>query len=222
MHHKMLHMILWERADCLGFVKINLTAFSEIAGRYNFKREDLSVFGKRVIPIEESNEVFLPEFLTTQKSSLLKNKFFNKIWQEMERRWGATRSNPKPYFDFMRENKVFLLAASIPDEYHGGPEVPPWLKDFRLKIERAKTVPMPDFPQRIREVYQNFLDGRYAMLAEVTTKGESRRLQWEPRDVLTNDRVINSMIQEGISEKQIIQQIDKAATGRHALILTTK
>lgn len=210
MHQKMLHLILWERADPLGFVKLNLELFSGIAGRYAFTHDDVNALVPSIHRVSH-DEVFLPNFLITQQHTLSKtSNGTSKIWTAMEQRWNATRENPKPFYDFMKGIGMFHQAPQIPDEYHGGPIKPKWLTNHLARIEMALKWPAPDWPQNVLDAYHAMLANYADISREVTSLAQSEKYRFTTNNVDNLQKQIQALFLAKHSPEVIEQQIRSA------------
>lgn len=216
MHQKMLHLILWERADCIGFAKLNLELFSGIAGRYAFTHEDVNALTPWAHRMSH-DEVFLPNFLITQQATLSKtSRGTSKVWDALKFRWGATPDNPKPYFSFMREIGFFHLAPQIPDEYHGGDIKPKWLINHLARIDMALKYPEPNWPDHVLVAYRALLSNYAEIAKDVASFAQSEKYRMSINNIDNLQKQIQSIANDGHSWEIVEQQI-RSALGKNQI-----
>lgn len=210
MHQKMLHLILWERADCIGFAKLNLELFSGIAGRYAFTHEDVNALDPWVKRISH-DEVFLPNFLITQQCTLSKtSRGKSKVWEALQLRWKATPEDPKPYFAYMKSIGFFHLAPQIPDEYHGGEVKPKWYVDHIGRIDMALKYSEPEWPENVLIAYRALVDNYAEIARDVTSLAQSEKYRLTVNNIDNLQKQIQAMFHEKHSAEVIEQQIRSA------------
>lgn len=220
MHRKVLHLILWERADCLGWVKLNWHIFTEI-GKYSFTMDDIKALERHVVVLPENQtEVFLPDFLKVQQNTLSRGSKGNAhIWRAMEERYHITKEDLTPYWNFMKSIKRWHDRIIVPDEYHEGGPKPRWYNDVMNALERAKTVDISDqWPDSIKSSFKDYLSAMEGQCASIKSFQDKRYYEWTVQKVDTNLRRVQDMINRNIPEHEIIQQIDYAATNSLRLI----
>lgn len=211
MHQKMLHMILWERSDPIGFVKVNLELFSSMAGKYAFTENDLNDLAPTWLHRWSSSEVFLPNFLKTQQATLSKTSQFSfKVWSCLKDRWNATKEDPSPYFQFMSTIGKRFQAPEIPDEYHDREGVKPaWYVKFLQRLELPKAIPTPDWPENIASAYNAMIDN-YVELARNTVTSRSKaenEFYVDSKRIENSQSMIQLMLNKGFPPEIIEQQI---------------
>ena len=215
MHQKMLHLILWERADLLGFVKINMELFSGMAGKYAFTQDDIHSLEPWIHRMPATNEIFLPNFLITQQATLSKDSRGNsKIWQAIENRWGSTKDDLSNYRNFMASIGMTHLMPDMPDERVDGKAEPTWWKPHLKRIEATKIYPEPDWPESMLIVYRSMVDSFRQYALDVRTKAEAegdarldcKRLHNAQQQIQS---LINSGLPTEVIEQQMRQAIDK-------------
>lgn len=220
MHRKMLHMILWERADCLGWVKLNWHIFAEI-GKYSFTMDDIKALDRHVVVLPNNQtEAFLPDFLKVQQNTLSRGSKGNAhIWRAMEQRYGITKDNMLPYWNFMKSIKRWPDRIEVPEEYHEGGPKPRWYEGVMTALEAAKEVHINDkWPESIRVAFVGYKQVMEDQCASIKSFQDKRFYEWTVKKVDTNLRRVQDMINRNIPEHEIIQQIDYAATNNLRLI----
>lgn len=218
MHQKMLHMILWERADPVGWVKLNLELFSGIAGRYAFSHDDVDAL-KPMVYRKSHDKVFLTNFFITQQSTLsTKSKGNSKIWSAMWEHWKATPEHPEPYLSFMRnEIKLPHLIPDMPEEFHGGPDdvKPKWLENHLLRVQRSIEYPVPDWPENVVIAYRAMLDNFAEIAKDVSSKDKADKFRLTVNMVDNVQKQIQSILNE--EEPDIVEQQIRSALNKNVI-----
>ena len=223
MHQKMLHMILWERAVCIGFAKINWEIFSGMAGRYSFCHKDIAELHPWVWP-HGVGEVFLPNYLKIQTPTLSKtSRSCGKIWDELKNRFGATRENTAPYLLFLKDKGFRHLAPDIPDEYSGEGPKPTWYVKHEERLKKAQEYPEPSWPDELLTGYRRLLDNYISRAKNITSKSDAEHEFYLDANRIENAQSqIQQMINDGIGERIIIQQINQAIDKNRLFVYTPR
>jgi hypothetical protein len=214
MHRKILHLALWEQADEIGFAKLRMDVLSDLCGQYTFTHEDVDALAPHVHRMSHK-EVFLPDFLKTQQRTLSRTSHgANKVWRELNAKFGATRQNPEPYFAFMRSLKMDSHIPEMPEDYLGGDNPkPPWLLKHLANIEQASKYPEPEWPENILQAYRSMVDNYFQKAKDVTSKSQAESHRVTTRQIDNSQRQIQTIINLGydplVVENCIRAAIDK-------------
>lgn len=205
--HKLLYVTLWSRADPVGVVQINLPEISAIAG-CTYRMEDLTHFGKRLVELNPA-EYLLTFYLAITVGSLSpKSKGQSKVWEQLEKRWGATKHNVQPFFDAWQALGIRIYAPLAPDEYTGEANLCHRVKDFRGDLQECLKVDTPHtWPDEIANQFKAFIANRVAIAIKKTSKTDTDKFQLLPSMVMAMQETVQEMLNDGHSPKRIAQKI---------------
>ena len=209
MHRRILYLALWERADLIGFAKLQMSVLCEMCGQYTFMHDDIDALDplvKRFSP----HEVFIPHFLITQRSSLsLRSPGAEKVWKALGEKFpGTTKKNLKPYADYMQSIGASDLMPETPEHVVQGKPPPKWMMDHLGLIEKARAFPSPKhWPNKLVLAYKALLDNYFTISESVTSKAESKDYRIGPNQVDNLQRQIQNILNDGYSAEVAEAQV---------------
>lgn len=225
MHRRILYLALWERADLLGFSKVQMVILSEMCGQYTFMHEDIDALDP-LVKRKGRDEVFLPHFLITQRSSIsLKSPGAEKIWKALGERFpGTTKGNIGPYADYMRSIGAFSLIPDMPEHVVADRPPPEWMVKHLELIQQAKAYPTPSYwPTRLLLAYTALLDNYFKISESVTNKMDANRFRIGSSQVDNLQKQIQNILNEGYSPEVAEEQIRASlSNNRLAVYLPSK
>lgn len=205
--HKLLYVTLWSRADPVGVVQINLPEISAIAG-CTYRMEDLTHFGKRLVELNPS-EYLLTFYLAITVGTLSpRSKGQSKVWEQLEKRWSATKQNPKPFFDAWGELGIRIYAPLMDDTYTGEENLCKRVKEFRDDLQECLKVGIPyGWPEEVAKQFNAFIATRVSIAMKKTSKTDTDKFQLLPSMVMSMQETVQEMLNEGYSPKRVAQKI---------------
>jgi|APGre2960657404_1045060.scaffolds.fasta_scaffold04885_6 hypothetical protein len=219
--HKLLYLALWELANAIGIVEVNLPELGALAGDHKYHRSDLAALGNRIVWLDASR-VILPKYLTTtigrlSPSSRGQQKVFDLIYKE----WGATRENLGPFYDAWRAMGILLHAPKAIEVYQGeNMPLPKHVADHRKEVETSRNVlDCGTFTPEIAEHFSQYFEVMYANAMKQITATGCAKHRWNSKIVEDNQRAIQTAINKNKDESKIISSIRKAKNGLHQTIL---
>jgi hypothetical protein len=222
--HRLLYRILWEMADPAGVVIFDLDAISCAAG-VSYHYADFDVFENRVIRMK-ATKLLLPMYLvTTVKTLSVKSPGQNKVWIAIQDHWGATKSNPKPFYDAWKQMGVGHLAPKLPEIYVQDHAIPDWLKKHRQKLDMVEAMissqpSIAGWSEQMVEDFQDFVRRRIEIAREETNRSECRKVLIDTKIVLTLQRQVQKAINKGKTPDQICSDIRTSLCKNYSMIYT--
>lgn len=205
--HKLLYVTLWSRADPVGVVQINLPEISAVAG-CTYRMEDLTHFGDRLVELNPA-EYLLSQYLKITIGTLApKSKGQAKVWECLEKRWGATKQNPKPFFDAWINLGIGVHAPSMPDEYTGEANLCQRVKEYREDLHECLKVDTPHtWPDEVAKQFKAFIATRVSIALKKTSKSDTDKYRILPSMVMSMQETVQEMLNDGHSAKRVAQKI---------------
>jgi len=205
--HKLLYVTLWSRADPVGVVQINLPEISAIAG-CTYRMEDLTHFGNRLVELNPS-EYLLTFYLAITVGTLSpKSKGQSKVWEQLEKRWKATKQDIRPFLDAWQKLGIRIHAPPMPDEYTGEENLCHRVKEFRDDLQECLKVDTPHtWPEEVVRQFKAFIATRVSIAMKKTSKTDTDKFQLLPSMVMAMQETVQEMLNDGYSPKRIAQKI---------------
>lgn len=219
--HKLLYLALWELANPLGIVEVNLAELGALAGDYRFHRSDITALGNRVVWLDQSR-ILLPTYLKTTIGRLSKaSRGQKKIFELIQQEWGATKENLGPFYEAWNGLGIGTLAPPSIGTYQGeNMPLPQFLIDHREEAENAAKVMLSGvFPPEIANHFKQYMDEMYYNAMKQTTLSGCYKYEWKVSIVLDNESAIQDAINRGVPEYKIISAIRKAKNKHYVTIL---
>lgn len=218
--HKLLYITLWSRADEIGVVYVNLDQILGMTG-IRYQMEDFNHFGNRLVFLNE-HEVLLTRYLQTTIGTLSKaNRSLKTVWKLLEMRWGATKENLAPFVEAWNKLGVGIFAPNYPQEYISEENPGERVLNHRKELMMSKTYDTPyGWSAKIAEVFNEYRDEMIAIAWEKTSKTDIDKFRIRPSNLQTLHEIIQEMINDGVPEKVIVQQI-RYSKNKHILFIYT-
>lgn len=216
--HKLLYITLWSRADAIGVVQINLDQILAMTG-IRYQMEDFTHFGNRLIPLNDK-EVLLTRFLQTTVVTLSKaNRGLKDVWKAIEMRWKATKDNLQPFIDTWTELGIGIFLPAFSDEYISEKNPGTLVLKHRDELLLSKTYDTPyGWSHRLADVFNDYRDHMIEIAFGKTSKSDIDKFRILPSNVKTWQEIVQEMLNDGYSEKIIIQQI-RYSKGNHKMLI---
>ena len=214
MHRRILYLALWERADLIGFSKVQMVILSEMCGQYTFMHEDIDALDP-LVKRKGKDMVFLPHFLITQRKSLsLRSPGANRIWEALAEKFpGTTKQDASPYINYMNFIGAGSLIPDMPEHVVEGKPLPKWMVEHLELMEKAKGVADPhEWPQKLIVAYKSLLDNFFSIAEKITSKAELLNFRVGPTQILNTQQQIQNIINSHSieeAEQQIRVSINK-------------
>lgn len=221
--HKLLYLALWEKANPIGIVEVNLAELGALAGDHRFHKSDLTALGKRVIQLDGGSRVLLPTYLATTVGRLsASSRGQKRVFELIAKEWpGASKENLAPFYDAWTAMEIVDLAPQTVEIYQGeNMPLPKHVVEHRADVETAKSVLKAGFSSpEIQKHFDEFCEKMYHHSIKQTTLSNCAKYRWNSGILLDNERAIQEAINNGRSSHQIISAIRKAKNGLHPTIL---
>ena len=223
MQHKVLYLALWELANPIGVVVVNLAQISALAGYSgcHYIKSDLDALGKRVVWLDPAR-VLLPKYLVTTVVRLSPNsRGQHKVFDLIRQEWGASKFNLKPFYYAWDALGCGDIAPLSNDVYEGEErKLPAYIVKTRKEAELAHEVlTPPDIPADILHQFDLYTETMYLEAMQQTTIGGCNRHRWTVGMVLDNQAALVKAIQDGIAPNNIINSIRSAKNKFYTTIL---
>lgn len=218
--HKLLYVTLWSRADPVGVVQINLPEISAVAG-YTYRMEDLTHFGDRLVELNPSEYLLSRYLKITVGTFSTTSRGQSKVWEQLEKRWGATKQNLCPFIDAWKILGIAIHAPDAPDDYTGEANLCRRVKEYREDLQRCLEVDTPHtWPEEVSKQFKAFIATRISIAMKKTSKSDTDKYQMLPSMVMSMQETVQEMLNDGYSPKRVAQKIRDNISGNQKIIYT--
>lgn len=221
--HKLLYLALWEKANPIGIVEVNLAELGALAGDCRFHKSDLTALGNRIVQLDGGSRILIPTYLVTTVGRLSQSSRGQKrVFELIAKEWpGSSKENLGPFYDAWRAMGIEKIAPLTVDIYQGeNMPLPKHVVDHRADVETARNVIKSGFSDsEIQNHFDDFCEVMYHHSIKQVTLSNCAKYRWNSGILLDNERAIQEAINNKKSSEKIIQAIRKAKNGLYPTIL---